>query len=74
MDTYIMVSLALLAFAFWKRETWIYVVAGVSLIINAIFAFQNNLQNTLGYEFAWIYIMLALICIMSPLWNRERKD
>lgn len=74
MDTYVMVALALLGFAFWQKKTWVFYASGIAWIILAIFAFKDNADNTIGWAYGWLYGALTLVCITAGLWLREKAD
>lgn len=71
---YTIVSLALMAFGFWQKKIWIFFVSGTSFVVEAIFAFQNNASNTIGWGFGWVFILAALACILSPMWIEKKRD
>lgn len=72
MQSYYIISLVLMAFGFWQRKIWIFFIAGTSFVVDAIFAFQNNSSGTIGWGFGWIDILVALACILSPVWLGKR--
>lgn len=67
--TYGLICLGLSGLAFWRRWTWVYMLAAIAWFGFGAYGLSGHTTGEIQWVFGWVGTAAGLVLIMAPLWN-----
>lgn len=74
--TYGLVCLGLSGLAFWRKWTWVYMLAAIAWFGFGGYGLSGHSTGDIIWVFGWVGIAAGLVLIMAPAWNhyKDKKE
>jgi len=59
---------------YWKEELWAFYVAAAGWLVLMGFTFNNYTKEDMMWYFAWLYLLVAIICCGSVWWFKKKDE
>lgn len=70
---YSIICIGLSAIAFWRRWTWVYMLAAIAWFGFGGYGLSGHSTGEIQWVFGWVGIAAGFILIMAPAWNSYKE-